>query len=665
MTFLQPFILWGLPLVLLPVIIHLINRLRHRRQPWAAMRFLLSATRASTSHAKLRQFLILLLRTLAVLALILFLARPLAGGWMGWMLSPAPDVVLILLDRSASMETKISANATKREQALTLIAQAAKQYEGASRFALIDSATRVPQEIVNAALLPELSLTAPTDTAADLPAMLQSALNYLIENRVGSAEIWIASDLQRSNWLPEDPRFTTVVAQLSSLPQKVRIRLLALNQVAERNSSISLQEVTRRAKGDQGELQLVIDLQRNADSGGPIPIKNILDGSESQAEIALEGQALRWRYKADLGQRKEPGWGSFQLPADANLSDNSSFFVYGSETPLRAVIVSEDPQAGRFLKLAASAIARNKDAARMLSPAELTGANLEGRSLIFWQGPLPAASEAERIREFVEEGGSVLFFPPGKPDAQQFGGISWGEVQQAEADKSFHITKWDEDQGPLAKTDEGLSLPLAQTDFIRRQVLNGAKNPLAAFTDGVPFLARQIVGRGAVYFCTSLPNREWSNLGDGPVLVPLTQRLLQSGSRRLQQVASINCGDLSQADQQKQWTTVDSVEPKNIRLQAGVYRSGERLVAVNRPLSEDDLEILETDEAEKLFGGVSFQMLQEREKKSDALQGEIWRIFLFGMLIFLIGESLLILPGKITSEEKPVTHRKMKDEVPA
>ena len=32
MTFLQPFILWGLPLVLLPVIIHLINRMRHR--PW-------------------------------------------------------------------------------------------------------------------------------------------------------------------------------------------------------------------------------------------------------------------------------------------------------------------------------------------------------------------------------------------------------------------------------------------------------------------------------------------------------------------------------------------------------------------------------------------------------------------------------------------------------
>ena len=55
MTFLQSFILWGLPLLLLPIIIHLVNRMRHRTVPWAAMRFLLKATQSSTSHAKLRQ----------------------------------------------------------------------------------------------------------------------------------------------------------------------------------------------------------------------------------------------------------------------------------------------------------------------------------------------------------------------------------------------------------------------------------------------------------------------------------------------------------------------------------------------------------------------------------------------------------------------------------
>ena len=115
MTFLQPYILWALPLILLPVVIHFLNRMRHRPQYWAAMRFLLAATRSSVSNTKLKQFLILLFRVMAVAMLIFFIARPLAGGWLGWALSPAPDAIVILLDRSASMEGKLTAppNANK------------------------------------------------------------------------------------------------------------------------------------------------------------------------------------------------------------------------------------------------------------------------------------------------------------------------------------------------------------------------------------------------------------------------------------------------------------------------------------------------------------------------------------------------------------------------
>ena len=70
MTFLQPSILWGLPLLLIPLIIHLVNRLRQKPQPCAAMRFLRSASQSSVSQAKLKQFLILLFRMLSIAALV-------------------------------------------------------------------------------------------------------------------------------------------------------------------------------------------------------------------------------------------------------------------------------------------------------------------------------------------------------------------------------------------------------------------------------------------------------------------------------------------------------------------------------------------------------------------------------------------------------------------
>jgi hypothetical protein len=383
MTFLQPFVLWGLPLILLPVIIHLINRMRHRPQPWAAMRFLVSATRASTSHAKLRQLLILLFRVFAVTMLILFLARPLAGGWMGWMLSPAPDVVLILLDRSASMETKISGNTTKREQALKLISDAAKQFQGASQLVLIDSATRTPQEIT-AINLTGTSLTASTDTAADIPAMLQAAFNYLLENRSGSAEIWIASDLQRSNWQPDEGRFKAAISQFESLPQKIRVRLLALNEPTERNASIAIEEIA-------------LDLQRNDTSTDPFPVQVTLNGANSEALVTMDSNAMRWRHKLDLGPRQESGWGSFRLPADANAQDNVSYFAFGDETPLRSLIVGTDRESSRVLRAAAAAVAQNSEWAQVIEPGEFANFNLDDRRCQHSLKPIASAVSWKKV----------------------------------------------------------------------------------------------------------------------------------------------------------------------------------------------------------------------------------------------------------------------------
>jgi hypothetical protein len=79
MTFLEPLMLIGLPLVLLPIIIHLLNKLRHRSVKWAAMMFLLSANKTATRHAKIRQWLILLMRAFAIAAIIFVVSRPIAG----------------------------------------------------------------------------------------------------------------------------------------------------------------------------------------------------------------------------------------------------------------------------------------------------------------------------------------------------------------------------------------------------------------------------------------------------------------------------------------------------------------------------------------------------------------------------------------------------------
>src|SRR4051794_17852303 len=103
MTFLQPLLLAALPLAALPVVIHLINQRRYQTIRWAAMIFLLAASRMSRGYAKLRQWLILAVRVLAVAGLVVSVSRPLAGGWLGRAGGGRPDTTILLLDRSPSM----------------------------------------------------------------------------------------------------------------------------------------------------------------------------------------------------------------------------------------------------------------------------------------------------------------------------------------------------------------------------------------------------------------------------------------------------------------------------------------------------------------------------------------------------------------------------------
>src|SRR3972149_1271494 len=102
-TFVHPLLLWGLPMVALPVLIHLINMMRHRRIQWAAMEFLLISQKKHRAWILLKQFLLLLLRMLAIAAIVLMVAQPLLHHRWGGLLGGTKTHHVILLDDSFSM----------------------------------------------------------------------------------------------------------------------------------------------------------------------------------------------------------------------------------------------------------------------------------------------------------------------------------------------------------------------------------------------------------------------------------------------------------------------------------------------------------------------------------------------------------------------------------
>src|SRR6188508_3622974 len=72
MQFVHSALTWGFLLALVPLLIHLINMMRHRRVQWAAMEFLLASYKKHRRWVWLKQFLLMLSR-IAIIALIVLM----------------------------------------------------------------------------------------------------------------------------------------------------------------------------------------------------------------------------------------------------------------------------------------------------------------------------------------------------------------------------------------------------------------------------------------------------------------------------------------------------------------------------------------------------------------------------------------------------------------
>jgi len=121
-TFLSGLFLLALPLVAVPVLIHLYRGRQRDEIAWGAMQFLAQAATRSRSMERIEELLLLLLRAAAVAAIIFALARPMVrSSWWG---SSGDREVVLVLDNSLSMSREVdgqSASDRMKEKAQAVI----------------------------------------------------------------------------------------------------------------------------------------------------------------------------------------------------------------------------------------------------------------------------------------------------------------------------------------------------------------------------------------------------------------------------------------------------------------------------------------------------------------------------------------------------------------
>ena len=141
-------LLWALPLAAVPIIIHLLNRRRFNKVPWAAMEYLLRAMKRNRRRMQMEHWLVLLLRTLAVLFLVSLVTRPQLTGSGGLLKSTTHH--LVCLDDSASMAQRVGAG-TIYKNAVTRVHSLVEQLVDANAgdlFTLVLSSQREREPLV-------------------------------------------------------------------------------------------------------------------------------------------------------------------------------------------------------------------------------------------------------------------------------------------------------------------------------------------------------------------------------------------------------------------------------------------------------------------------------------------------------------------------------------
>ncbi|MFT5634513.1 MAG: hypothetical protein ACI9SQ_002251, partial [Rubritalea sp.] len=356
------------------------------------------------------------------------------------------------------------------------------------------------------------------------------------------------------------------------------------------------------------------------------------------------------------------------LSPDGNNRDNTAFFAYGEATPAHTIIVSEDGESIKYLERSAALPGFDYQSSEIIAPYQISTSILSKCSLVIWKAELPEPEKSKILNRFIESGGSAIFFPSEDESANQFLGISWGEIQSASRGQYFIISNWNQNDGPQRNYSNGESVPMESLRTIKRRAIRGDISPLADWDDSSTMLGRVIHGKGTAIFLGTLPELRWSDLEIGTISVPIIQNLLNLGNKRFGSAFFSETGRhtplarqesemIVVTDNSKVNAAFDNSPIKSTPLYlAGVKRVKERVVATNRPAEEDNWSQIDDPELAEILKGTNYSLFENTGNEDSSLTQQIWQAFLIAALVFLIIEALLCLNKKsVTLSSKKTT----------
>jgi hypothetical protein len=548
----------GLLAASLPVLIHWLTRPKPARLPLSTLRFVRDLVEERRAFWRLRDALVLLLRTAAIGLLAAAIARPFFGEVRATQPSErGQDVRIVIVDASQSMAARLG-NTELFERARPV---AAKQlgYEPGLSANLILAAAK-PSAVFARASNNFSALGEALSKSRPLPQRLraQEAINLAADMLAATPgagakrELVVISDFQRTNWGSVD---------FASLPGDTQIRLESVAPDTTL-SNLAVLDVATLGRAEVGhELRLNVAVGNFSPALRHARLQVDFGSTVTQIEGDLPPNA-RTVLSAEIIAR-EPGWhtGVARLldVEDALAEDNSRpFAIDVRPPPLLALVTRQSadaiPSSSYFVERALSPFEaqerRSTTRIVRLRPEAIDRETLSSAEsiIIDHPGKLPAVA-IQLLASFFHRGRGILYLASEPTDATNLkllsDAIGGGFRLPVEfipstrrPRRNLAIAEARKDQSPFALFGDQLPSYLEELRFSGGLATNPqpgsiAEEVLSRFDDQSAFLVA--AESDASTFAVINADLGQSNLPSSPMFVPMLGELVQ---RRLSGRAS-------------------------------------------------------------------------------------------------------------------------------
>ncbi len=546
MLFGNPIFLWGLLALPIPLLIHLYFRRRRTRVKFSTTQFFRKMEKPLAFRRRLRDYLLLFLRTLALLLLVLALSRPSIGGMK--QLSGGRTHTVIILDDTLSMCRRTASGETAYDSAR----HKAKEILGAlepgdsASLVFISGRKGLPPMQDTRRIDATVNDSGPCGSGGSYPAAFKQALENFSPSEDAGREIFLISDFQAS--------------QAPSQPFKdERLRDVKVSFVpvagAIENLSVARVSTGSKPKTVGKAMRIEYEIENFGKSEQKTELRLEIGGKTADTrEISIAGGGRISGELAFVPLSEGLLSGSVGIKDDSYALDNRRHFAASVSKNVKVLGVYQDEFVRSdpyfFLKHAldpdgstAHGISFSTATAKELTPEILAGVHV----VVLGDIDVLPEKVAAALSAHIRNGGSIVSFPGARTSATSMAGLtdilkkeglSIGGVYGAKIPfKGFGIV-FGED---LAVLNSLLQLDCLSWKYIQEIALEPPLKILAS-AEGKGVIAERSAGNGR-WIAVACPARNdycnWPALKSFPVTMI---HLFDHAANGTQDVRNLVCG---------------------------------------------------------------------------------------------------------------------------